>query len=172
MGEYRLCLDKQPKQQLREAGVRLDTPVEGMIDWSRSIDHIVDAVKSESAHGVALTVGEKGLAGRIAATRRGRPNQATPYGTAKLVTSPDATVRNLQLERVWDVVERRARPGKNPSGTTLLSVGFRGAFPAGFTAGAAWMSYRAKYELRPFRLATMMQPPILGQGGCEMGLLR
>jgi DNA invertase Pin-like site-specific DNA recombinase len=75
------------KRKLRDAGVRLDTPVDGVIDWSKSIDRIVDTVKSEAAHAVSLTIGEKGLRGRIRVTKEGRPNQRTPYGMVKRVTS-------------------------------------------------------------------------------------
>jgi DNA invertase Pin-like site-specific DNA recombinase len=57
------------KRQLRDAGVRLDSPVDGLLDWSKSVDRIVDSVKTEAAHAVSLTIAEKGLRGRIRVTR-------------------------------------------------------------------------------------------------------
>jgi DNA invertase Pin-like site-specific DNA recombinase len=80
------------KRQLRDAGVKLDTPLDGLLDWSKSMDRIVDAVKSEAAHAVSLTIGEKGLRGRIRVTKLGRPNQTTPYAMSKQVTSPTGIV--------------------------------------------------------------------------------
>jgi DNA invertase Pin-like site-specific DNA recombinase len=76
------------KERLRRAGVRLDTVIDGLIDWNTATGRIVDSVKSEGNHQLALLIAEKGLAGRIRATQRGRPNQTTPYGMAKKVTSP------------------------------------------------------------------------------------
>src|SRR5262249_50699572 len=64
-------------------GVRLDSPTDGLLDWSKSIDRIVDAVKSEAAHAVSLTIAEKGLRGRIRVTKEGRPNSPTPFETVQ-----------------------------------------------------------------------------------------
>jgi site-specific DNA recombinase len=89
------------KRELRDAGVKLDTPMDGPLDWSKSIDRIVDSVKSEAAHAVAVSIGEKGLQGRITATKKGRPNQKTPYGMAKEVVSPTGQRTIIARGQVW-----------------------------------------------------------------------
>ncbi len=76
----------EQKKALREAGVILDTVSDGSVDWRKSTDRIIDSVKSEGNHALALLIGEKGLAGRIRVTKEGKPNQTTPYGMAKKVT--------------------------------------------------------------------------------------
>jgi hypothetical protein len=76
------------KEQLMDAGVCLDTIEDGFIDWRRSNDRIIDCVRSEGNDQSSLTIGQTGLQGRIRVTRQGKPNQTTPYGMAKLVTSP------------------------------------------------------------------------------------
>lgn len=76
------------KLALRQAGVKFDSPMNGLIDWSTGIGRIMDTVLSEANHAVPLTIAEKGLQGRIRVTKEGRPNSVTPYGMAKRVTSP------------------------------------------------------------------------------------
>jgi DNA invertase Pin-like site-specific DNA recombinase len=105
VGKYRhvkrvICLDTsrfgrldtldgaEYKKQLRKAGVCLDTAHDGFYDWRRSNDRIIDSVRSEGNHQQSLVIAEKGLQGRIRVTQQGKPNQTTPYGLAKLVTSP------------------------------------------------------------------------------------
>jgi DNA invertase Pin-like site-specific DNA recombinase len=76
------------KEQLMDVGVCLDTVMDGFYDWRRSNDRIIDSVRSEGNHQQSLTIAEKGLQGRIRVTQQGKPNQTTPYGMAKLVTTP------------------------------------------------------------------------------------
>ena len=76
------------KQALRKAKVKLETAVEGLIDWSTMTGRIVDSVLAESHHAFARLVGEKGLAGRIAKAKEGKVHGgSTPYGCHKLVTT-------------------------------------------------------------------------------------
>jgi hypothetical protein len=57
---------------------------------------------------LSLKIGEKGLAGRIRATKEGRPNQTTPYGMAKVATSPTgekivvARTQIFSTPKTWD----------------------------------------------------------------------
>ncbi len=83
------------KKALRAARVKLDTVIDGLIDWSSSTGRIVDSVKSEGNNELSLKIGEKGLHGRIKATLKGRPNQTTPYGMAKLVTNPETGLASV-----------------------------------------------------------------------------
>src|SRR5262245_34452700 len=76
------------KEALMDAGVCLDTPRDGYTDWRNSRDRIIDSVQTEGNAELALIIAEKGLRGRIRATLQGRPNQTTPYGMVKVVTSP------------------------------------------------------------------------------------
>jgi len=76
------------KVALRSAGVKLETVRDGIFDWNNATSRIVDCVKSEGNHDLCLTIAEKGLRNRIRVTKEGRPNQTTPYGMAKEVTSP------------------------------------------------------------------------------------
>jgi DNA invertase Pin-like site-specific DNA recombinase len=78
----------QFKKALRDAGAKFDSPLSGLIDWATPIGRLMDTVLSEANHQTPLLIAEKGLQGRIRVTKEGRPNQTTPYGMAKLVTSP------------------------------------------------------------------------------------
>src|SRR5580704_17312348 len=57
------------KEQLRKAGVRLDTVMDGLIDWNTSVGRIIDSVKSEGNHSLSQMISEKGLQGRIRVTK-------------------------------------------------------------------------------------------------------
>jgi DNA invertase Pin-like site-specific DNA recombinase len=76
------------KKRLRDARVRFDSPINGLIDWSTPIGRMMDTLLSEANHQAPLVIAEKGLQGRIRVTREGRPNQTTPYGMAKKLTTP------------------------------------------------------------------------------------
>jgi DNA invertase Pin-like site-specific DNA recombinase len=117
-----LCVDKSRfdrldtikgakyKEALMDEGVCLDSPIDGFLDWRKSMDRIVDCVKSEGNHALSRMIGEKGLQGRIRVTKEGRPNQTTPYGMAKRITSPSGetfTVQRTQKNatpRTWKSV--------------------------------------------------------------------
>lgn len=76
------------KSQLRNAGVKLHTVMDGVIDWNSMTGRIVDSVLSEQRAAFSRTVAEKGLQGRIKTTLRGKCNGTPiPYALAKEVIS-------------------------------------------------------------------------------------
>ncbi len=89
------------KKALRDAGVKLDTPLNGLIDYSTMMGRLMDAVLSEANHTTPRLIAEKGLQGRIRVTKQGRPNQTTPYGLAKLVTNPMGETTVIPRGQRW-----------------------------------------------------------------------
>lgn len=89
------------KEQLMDAGIVLRTYADGDYDWRKSFDRIVDGIRSENNHEKSLTVGRTSLRGRIRVTKAGRPNQTTPYGMAKRVTSPTGETIIVKRGQKW-----------------------------------------------------------------------
>lgn len=69
------------KQTLREAGKRLHTAVEGMVDWGTSTGRIIDTILSEGSNDYAAKIGQATLEGKLNAFLQGKAyGQKCPYG--------------------------------------------------------------------------------------------
>lgn len=82
------------KKTLRDNGIRLDTVLEGEIDWNSSTGRIVDSVLSEAQHEYSVKLARNTLRGKLDRAKKGQPyGQLTPYGLARLITEPQGATR-------------------------------------------------------------------------------
>jgi DNA invertase Pin-like site-specific DNA recombinase len=83
---------------IRDAGVRLVTVTEGVIDWNSFAGRIVDAARSEAKHEFLTTLGKNTAAGKVRIAQLNYFNGGTvPYGFDRLLLNErDEPVRRLK----------------------------------------------------------------------------
>lgn len=81
------------KKILRDNRIRLDTILEGEIDWRSSMGRIVDSVLTEGQHEYSTKLAKRVCDGKRLSFTKGTPGQVTPYGLARIVTDTNGTQR-------------------------------------------------------------------------------
>lgn len=81
------------KKILRDNRIRLDTAIEGEIDWTTSTGRIVDSVLTEGQHEYSTKLAKRVCDGKRTSFDKGIPGQVTPYGLARIVTDTSGNSR-------------------------------------------------------------------------------
>lgn len=89
------------KRRLWEAGIYLDTVLDGLTDWDSDTGQIVDVVHTVKNRGVSLTIGQTSLNGRINSTKKGKPSGRTPYGLHKVATDEQGNQHTIKRGEIF-----------------------------------------------------------------------
>lgn len=96
------------KQTLREAGKKLHTAQEGMMDWTTSSGRMIDVIHTEASNDYAAKVGYATLEGKLNAFLKGKSyGQKCPYAMARRLVDNKGEVHvlsrkeNLSKPKDW-----------------------------------------------------------------------
>jgi DNA invertase Pin-like site-specific DNA recombinase len=90
------------KQTLREAGKKLHTAQEGMMDWETMAGRIMDAILTDSSNQYAATIGLNTLAGKLNAFLKGKAfGLKCSYGMARRLTDLDGKLHEISRKKTF-----------------------------------------------------------------------